>query len=372
MVLNKKKNSTQTNTQVESSIIKSKIVRNITYSSHSINYNKTETQKNLFGHRVEKLDTISQTNNDNKNSNIENKIDNKNSNSNPKTFKDEIKTIQKSLIPTAKTGEEFKTSWYYLVLGFCMGIVDAIPGISGSTVSLIAKQYEFIMRTFSKILSKHFFNQGIKSLKETIKNSSLKGVYTYFYEFKLYIPFLLILGILSGILLSFVTIAKLIENYESTMMKLFFIFTLCVVIYYIYLHKNTFKEHYKTASTMVTFSISLFVILTLLSYYSTNSLSTISTGTFFIAGIISMIAMLLPGLSGSLVLLLLGVYVPLKNALLGFEIYSLIAFIIGAIIGGVSSIKGIAYLSSNYSIHIKFFILSVLIASTINLWLIAY
>ena len=333
-----------------------------------------ESQKNLFGQKIDEsnISTDTSTNSLRSDSTLEDESSKNEVLSSPKTFKDEIKTIQKSLIPKAKTGEEFKKSWLYLILGFCMGIVDAIPGISGSTVSLLVKQYEFVMRTFSKILSKFFLMQGFKSVKRGFESFSITPIKNHFYEFKLYIPILLGIGIVVGILLSFVTIARLIENYELIMMKLFFIFTLGVSIYYLYLHKQIFKENYKKPTPMVTFSVSLFLILVLLSYYTDNSLSTLSLIIFSIAGFISIVAMLLPGLSGSLVLLLLGVYVPLKDALLSFDLQILFAFIGGTILGAVSSIKLIAYLSSNYSIHLKFFILSVLIASTINLWLMAF
>ncbi|MFT4244273.1 MAG: undecaprenyl phosphate translocase family protein [Candidatus Woesearchaeota archaeon] len=292
--------------------------------------------------------------------------------SKPLTFKDETKSIQKPLIVRAKTGEEFKKSYYYLILGFCMGVVDAIPGISGSTVSLLVKQYEFLMRTFSKVLSKYCFNKILKSCKFLIQTLSFKEGKKVFLEFKFYIPLLLGIGIIIGIIVSFVTVAKLIEMYESIMMKIFFLFTLAVTIYYISLHRTIFKENYTKAPSMVIFSISLFAILLALSFYTSNSIQSISLITFMIAGCISIIAMLLPGLSGSLVLLLLGVYVPLKDAFVSFEIFTLISFISGAMTGAIGSIKVIGYVSSNYSSELKFFILSVLIASTINLWFIAY
>ena len=352
-----------------------------TSSSKTFSYKTSvnQVQKNLFG---EVADLENDSNNQDfkhkdKSAPTEDTTDlllnkNTNKNSSSHAFKDETKTIQKSLIPKAKTGEEFKKSWLYLILGFCMGIVDAIPGISGSTVSLLVKQYEFVMRTFSKILSKFFIVQGFKSVKRGFDSFSITPIKNHFYEFKLYIPMLLGVGIVVGILLSFVTIARLIENYELIMMKLFFMFTLGVSIYYLYLHKQIFKENYKKPTPMVTFSVSLFLILVLLSYYTDNSISTLSLIVFSIAGFISIVAMLLPGLSGSLVLLLLGVYVPLKDALLSLDLQIMFAFIGGAVLGAVSSIKLIAYLSSNYSIHLKFFILSVLIASTINLWLMAF
>lgn len=368
--------SSATNSSLKSSSSNSSTLVNKSKSSKAIYRESShkESQKNLFGQKIDEnnISTDTSINSSRSDSTLEDESSKNEVLSSPKTFKDEIKTVQKSLIPKAKTGEEFKKSWSYLILGFCMGIVDAIPGISGSTVSLLVKQYEFVMRTFSNILSKFFINESIKSLHQSINQLSLKPLKNHFYEFKLYIPMLLGIGIVIGILLSFITIARLIENYELIMMKLFFMFSLGVSIYYLYLHKQIFKENYKKPTPMVTFSLSLFLILVLLSYYTDNSLSTLSLIVFSIAGFISIVAMLLPGLSGSLVLLLLGVYVPLKDALLSFDLQILFAFIGGAVLGAVSSIKLIAYLSSNYSIHLKFFILSVLIASTINLWLMVF
>ena len=363
--------------------------RNFTHTKHSSHHNffssnsakkNTSIQKDLFGNTVKSnsqveyssTQTISQsithtTHQSSEGEDIENADTSK-----PITLKDETKSVQRPLLVRAKTGEEFKKSYLYIILGFCMGIVDAIPGISGSTVSLLVKQYEFLMRTFSKILSKYCFSEILRSCSSFIQTLSTQKAREVFFEFKFYIPLLLGAGIITGILVSFVTIAGLIERYESTMMKLFFLFALGVTVYYIWLHKDIFKQDYTKARSMVTFSISLFTILAALSFYTSNSIQTITLFTFMIAGCISIIAMLLPGLSGSLVLLLLGVYVPLRDALVSFDIVTLFSFIFGALVGAISSIKIIGYVSSNYSSELKFFILSVLIASTINLWFIAY
>lgn len=358
--------SSSTSVKKNKSIQKDLFGNNITSESHLYHKSDESTSQSITTH-ITYSDGENLENKDISNKNISNKDI-----SRPLTFKDEIKSIQKPLIARAKTGEEFKKSYFYLILGFCMGIVDAIPGISGSTVSLLVKQYEFLMRTFSKVLSKYCFSEVLKSCKSFIQTLSFKKGKEVFFEFKFYIPILLGVGIITGVLVSFVTVAKLIEMYESTMMRIFFLFTLAVTMYYISLHRAIFKENYTKAPSMVTFSISLFAILTALSFYTSNSIGSITLITFMIAGCISIIAMLLPGLSGSLVLLLMGVYVPLKHALISFEMFTILSFIFGAILGAIGSIKIIGYVSSNYSSELKFFILSVLIASTINLWFIAY
>ena len=54
---------------------------------------------------------------------------------------------------------------YYFPIGLLMGIADSMPGFSGSTVSLLFKQYEIIMNRLSKVLSKQFFLDILYSIQ---------------------------------------------------------------------------------------------------------------------------------------------------------------------------------------------------------------
>ena len=86
----------------------------------------------------------------------------------------------------------------------------------------------------------------------------------------------------------------------------------------------------------------------LLSSFSTVEINNIGLLYILFCGIIASSAMILPGISGSLILVILGVYTFLINALNNLEILIIIAFILGAIIGLLGFSRVIKYLFNNY------------------------
>lgn len=286
----------------------------------------------------------------------------------------DIKTDTKELSRELSNQPLTKT-WYYFLLGICMGIVDAIPGVSGSTVSLLVRQYEFIIQRVSKVLTLHFFSSSYSKIIHSLQQKSplLKvqnSIKKINEEYHLFSLVLLFLGIALGVLTSFITIANLIQAHEYLMFQLFSVLTVGVIIIYVYNYREIFKTQIFRVSNIVIFNITILILTTILLLNTSSTTLNLTNITFFIAGIFSITAMLLPGLSGSLMLLLFGVYVPLKQALEALDFMVLFSFISGAILGAFASIKIISYLSENYTIQLKFIILGVLCASLIHLLLI--
>ena len=86
----------------------------------------------------------------------------------------------------------------------------------------------------------------------------------------------------------------------------------------------------------------------LLSSFSTAEINNIGLLYILFCGIIASSAMILPGISGSLILVILGVYTFLINALNNLDILIIIAFILGAIIGLLGFSRVLKYLFNNY------------------------
>ena len=76
-----------------------------------------------------------------------------------------------------------------------------------------------------------------------------------------------------------------------------------------------------------------------------------------------MIAMLIPGVSGAMILVLIGTYADVVQLIKEKDVAALLPFIVGAVIGGGVTVKGIQWLIKQYSDHFESFILGAIIGS---------
>ena len=180
-------------------------------------------------------------------------------------------------------------NYFFLFLkGLAMGAVNKIPGVSGGTVAFVTGIYEDLLDSIKRIN----FN--------SIKILFSKGFKAFYYEING--KFLTI--VFSGVITSFFTVSlvldRLIENYEVYVFGMFFgmILGSFYVIYY-QLEKINLK-------TFVGIAIGL--TLGLLISFSDNFEVSNSNLVIFLCGMIAISGMILPGLSGSYLLLLMGNY----------------------------------------------------------------
>ena len=213
--------------------------------------------------------------------------------------------------------------------GIFMGIADAIPGVSGGTIALLLGIYEELIHTISSLNFEQILylrKNGFKSFWSKINGGFL---------------FSLLLGI--GVsLISFVKIsASLLDKYPLFVWS-FFLGLIIATVYVIYklIEKLNFRN-------ILFVFISIMATL-LLSSFSTIEINNIGLLYILFCGIIASSAMILPGISGSLILVILGVYTFLINALNNLDILIIIVFILGAIIGLLGFSRVLKYLFNNY------------------------
>ena len=213
--------------------------------------------------------------------------------------------------------------------GIFMGIADAIPGVSGGTIALLLGIYEELIHTISSLNFEQILylrKNGFKSFWSKINGGFL---------------FSLLLGI--GVsLISFVKIsASLLDKYPLFVWS-FFLGLIIATVYVIYklIEKLNFRN--------ILFVLISIMATLLLSSFSTVEINNIGLLYILFCGIIASSAMILPGISGSLILVILGVYTFLINALNNLEILIIIAFILGAIIGLLGFSRVLKYLFNNY------------------------
>ena len=237
--------------------------------------------------------------------------------------------------------------------GVFMGIADAMPGISGGTIALLVGIYEELIKSISELKI---------SLFSELKNNGFNSFWK-----KLNGNFLLVLSLGIGIsLISFVKIsAFLLEKYPLFIWS-FFLGLIFATIYVIYKMINQW-------SIINFFFLIISIIISMLfSLYNSSFLisetTEISLLYILISGIIASSAMILPGISGSLILVILGVYAYLIKSLDNLEFIVIFTFVLGAIIGLLGFSRILKYLFNNQRDVTYTFMLGLVIGSILTVW----
>ena len=239
------------------------------------------------------------------------------------------------------------------VRGFIMALADSVPGVSGGTIA-------FMMG---------FYDQFIGSLNTLISTSSVK-------EKKKAIIFLLKLGVgwICGFVGSVLILASIFDKEIYRVSSLFTGFILLSIPLIIKEEKEILTSNYKNIIfTIIGIAIVYFVSNP--NYIPKGSINDLSSFSFglalyvFIAGMIAISAMVLPGISGSTLLLIFGLYVPIINAIKEFlhlnfsYVPMLFVFGFGVLTGIATTIKVIRYLLEHNRCAIIYFILGLMIGS---------
>ena len=211
-----------------------------------------------------------------------------------------------------------------MLKGIAMGAADVVPGVSGGTVAFIVGIYEELINS-------------IKSINPT----NLKLLFSLrIAEFWKAINANFLLALVSGIAISIFSLAKLItyllEN-EPVLVWAFFFGLVLSSTYFV--TKTITQWDWKTYL--------FFVIGTVGAYFITVATPTETPNNLFfifLCGAIAICAMILPGISGSFILVLLGKYFYIMSAVKSLDIVVMLVFICGAFIGITSFSNVLSFL----------------------------
>lgn len=211
-----------------------------------------------------------------------------------------------------------------MLKGIAMGAADVVPGVSGGTVAFIVGIYEELINS-------------IKSINPT----NLKLLFSLrIAEFWKAINANFLLALVSGIAISIFSLAKLItyllEN-EPVLVWAFFFGLVLSSTYFV--AKTITQWDWKTYL--------FFVIGTVGAYFITVATPTETPNNLFfifLCGAIAICAMILPGISGSFILVLLGKYFYIMSAVKSLDIVVMLVFICGAFIGITSFSNVLSFL----------------------------
>lgn len=200
-----------------------------------------------------------------------------------------------------------------LLKGMGMGAADVVPGVSGGTIAFIVGIYEELI-------------DSIKS----INGESLKLLFTgKVAAFWKAINANFLLSIVAGIGISIFSLAKIITYLlvEHPILVWSFFFGLVLASTW-FVSKDIKKWNWKT--------ILCFIAGAIIAYYitvATPAETPTNLPFIFLCGAIAICAMILPGISGSFILVLLGKYFYIMEAVKTFNIPVMLTFICGAVIG---------------------------------------
>ena len=236
--------------------------------------------------------------------------------------------------------------------GFCMALADSVPGVSGGTIAFVLG----------------FYDKFIKSLNDIIFGNKQEKKDALFFLIKLGI------GWVIGMILATLILTSLFESHIYAVSSLFIGFILFSIPLIVKEEKASLKGKYIN----ILFSVLGVVIVSLITYFNPISggnvvnISNLNFGLaiyIFVSAMIAISAMVLPGISGSTLLLIFGLYIPIISAikeLIHFNLnYFPVLFIfgLGVLTGIILVIRLIKMALEKYRSQTVYLILGLMIGS---------
>ena len=241
-------------------------------------------------------------------------------------------------------------SIFLIIKGFFMGLANLIPGVSGGTIAITLGIYDKLISCIS-----HFFT----NIKENIK---------------------FIIPIVIGIALSVLTLSKVISFCLDKYLFPTIMFFIGSIIGGIPMLYKKISKHKTNIIDLLILIISIVFVISVTFIVGDNIVSLQSLSLFgyiklLLVGVITSATMVIPGISGSAVLMTLGYYEPIINILkditnfsnLGYNLSILIPFGIGVLIGIILIAKLIEYLFKKYEVKTYYAIIGFVISSVISI-----
>jgi putative membrane protein len=237
--------------------------------------------------------------------------------------------------------------------GFCMGVCDIIPGISGSTMALILGIYQ---RLVLAIMNFNFFwivEYYHYHRSKDLKHKQLALEHWKKLDLKFLIP--LGVGILSAIVVGAFILSYVFETYAIQTYAFFS--GLIIMSSFLMFH------HVKKINTTGILFLAFGLVCGLLLLFVQSVSIPVTNLTIYLGGFVGALAMLLPGISGSYVLLLLGLYEPVLGFVKTFAFDKLFFFGFGFLFGVIIMSRIISLLLDKFHNNTFLFLIGLVFGS---------
>lgn len=200
--------------------------------------------------------------------------------------------------------------------GMAMGAADVVPGVSGGTIAFITNIYDELVSSIHSIGPKTLLilkRQGFAAAWDSINGNFL-------------------LTLFLGVATSIVTLAKVILHLlESQPVLIWAFFFGLILVSAVFIARQLGRWNALNIAGLVGGAVVAWLIADM-----SPSEVTATPLLIFLSGALAICAMILPGISGSFILLMLGMYGPILGAIKGFEVGTIALFGSGAVIGLLS------------------------------------
>jgi len=235
------------------------------------------------------------------------------------------------------------------VKGFFMGAANVVPGVSGGTIALLTGIYSRIINAIDALMRisnwKLLLKGDLKAFWKAVEGR-----------------FLLALGI--GVVASVFTLAKLMEyvlaNHPVQTWAFFFGLILASVYYMLRDIKNL-----KWLDAVQVFAG---LVLGLVVCTLTPTKTPDTMWFVFICGAIAVCTMILPGISGSFILVILGKYDYIMRAIGSLDFPTLIVFALGCVVGILAFAKFLHWLLARYERSTMLVLIGFVLGSLVKVW----
>lgn len=210
------------------------------------------------------------------------------------------------------------------LVGFLMGCADIVPGVSGGTIAFICGIYDRLLNAIKSI--------DLTTLRLALK-LDFRGVFA-----RVPVLFFVLLG--GGILTAIFTLAKLVSHLIATHPVLLWSFFFGLVLgSIILLARQTWRWRGVDGVLFVASAAATFALVGLEAARTPSTLPFV-----FLAGAIAICAMILPGISGSYLLVIMGKYQEILDAVNRRDFLTLAVFVAGIVAGILSFVRLVSWL----------------------------
>ena len=212
--------------------------------------------------------------------------------------------------------------------GLAMGAADVVPGVSGGTIAFISGIYEELIDSINNInlgALKVLRKEGVKSFWNHVNG-------TFF------------LFLFAGIIISIASLAKVVTYFLDVHPVLIWSFFFGLIIASVFLIGKTIKKW--SVGVIITLLIGAGIAFYISSIESVASVE--AKWYILLSGALAICAMILPGISGSFILVLLGTYHIVLDAIKSKDLMTIGLFAIGCLVGLLTFARVLKYLFKHF------------------------